>query len=444
MTSHRPRFSKAPSDVAVFRYCLISLMLLAGCGRSSLPTLSSASLGSASLLNKSQSAYHVVYYFEGGKIGSAPQPSSQLLPVNGNLYGTTEDGGTNACGHQGQTEVGCGTVFEVTPNGGFKTIHSFALDSNGFSPFGLLVVGNTFYGSASNGTSGLVFSMSITGKERVLFVFKPQALGPGTLVASGGALYGTTPAGGDLKCKSEGRGGGCGTLFKLAPSPKGIYEETVLHRFSGGPDGFGGGYLTFLDGSLYGSTAFGGGAAGCGAKINGCGTIFRVTPSRQYSVIYRFKSFADGQYPGRLYALKDRVYGLTTAGGTANCGTFFSVTTTGVKQTLYSFKGNADGCFPTGALVYQGGLFYGVTSGSGSPYQRTGFLGTVFAVSTTGEEQVIHNFQKSEKGALPTNGLTPLNNELFGTTFSGGKRGCLPHGFSGCGVIFGLTPSHSI
>jgi hypothetical protein len=160
-------------------------------------------------------------------------------------------------------------------------------------------------------------------------------------------------------------------------------------------------------------------------------------------VIYRFKSFADGQYPGRLLAFKDRIYGLTTAGGTANCGTFFSVTTTGVKQTLYSFKGNADGCFPTGRLVYEGGLFYGVTEGSGSVYQRTGFLGTIFAVSTAGKEQVLHNFEKSDKGASPVNGLTFLNNELFGTSFSGGKRTCKPHTLNGCGVIFGLTPSDS-
>lgn len=442
MTSHRPMFSKAPSDVAVFRCCIISLILLAGCERSALPITSSARMDSASVLHQSQTTYHVVDYFDGGKIGNAPQPSSQLVALNGDLYGTTGAGGTHVCGHQGTTVVGCGSVFKITPNGGFKRIHSFSSDSNGSRPFGLLAVGDTFYGSASTATSGLVFSMSTTGKERVLFVFKPRAIGPGALVASGGALYGLTPAGGDFHCKSEGRGAGCGTLFKLAPSTKGIYEETVLHRFTGGSDGFGGGYLTTLGGSLYGSTAFGGGAAGCGAKINGCGTIFRVSGSGDYSVIYRFKSFADGQYPGRLFALKDRLYGLTIAGGSANCGTFFSVTTTGAKQTLYSFKGNADGCFPTGGLVYEGGLFYGVTNGSGSPYQLNGFLGTVFAVSTTGKEQVIHNFQKSDKGAIPENGLTSLNNELFGTTFSGGKRTCQPHPLDGCGVIFAVTPSH--
>ncbi len=226
-------------------------------------------------------------------------------------------------------------------------------------------------------------------------------------------------------------------------SSSGKFIEKVFHLFAGGLDGVGANYLTVSDGNIYGSTLVGGGASGCGSAKFGCGTIFRVSSSGAYSVVYRFKSYADGQYPESLYALGGMLYGLTERGGAYQCGTFFSLTPAGEKRTLYSFKGNTDGCAPTGALTYTGGQFLGVTLGSSGPYEPTGFLGTVFAVSVAGKETVLHRFHVATGGGLPQYGLTILGNELFGTTFVGDANACHTDGGqkTGCGLVFEITVS---
>jgi uncharacterized repeat protein (TIGR03803 family) len=53
------------------------------------------------------------------------QPQAPLVQAtNGNFYGTTLIGGTNSC-IMGGVNLGCGTVFEITPGGRLTTLHSF-------------------------------------------------------------------------------------------------------------------------------------------------------------------------------------------------------------------------------------------------------------------------------------------------------------------------------
>jgi uncharacterized repeat protein (TIGR03803 family) len=121
----------------------------------------------------------------------------------------------------------------------------------------------------------------------------PQA---GLILDSGGNPYGTTYAGGNLRCAASTNG--CGVVFKLVPNGDGTWTESVLYSFAGGNDGALPAASLIFDsaGSLYGTTYDGG--------INNSGTVFKLTPNRDgswaESVLYRFCSLtncADGEYP---------------------------------------------------------------------------------------------------------------------------------------------------
>ena len=109
---------------------------------------------------------------------------------------------------------------------------------------------------------------------------------------------------------------------------------------------------------------------------------------------YRFGGGNDGQSPqGRLAALNGTLYGTTFWGGTTcggKCGTVFAITTSGQERVLYSFKGPpTDGNNPISDLVAFNGKLYGTTTGGGS---RVGGSGTVFEVDPSGNERVVYSF----------------------------------------------------
>jgi uncharacterized repeat protein (TIGR03803 family) len=212
--------------------------------------------------------YTVLHRFTGGTDGRTPV-SSLWRDSWGNLYGTTRNGGNSACTN------GCGTVFKVSARGVEKIMHRFAGQPNdGANPNAGVVhdsAGN-LYGTTSAGGSanqGTLFRIDATGKETILYSFQggsdgAQPMAP-LVIDSGGNLYGTTSAGGNVSsvCPS-----GCGTVFKLDSSG----AETILHAFAGAPDGDRpeAGLIFGSDGNLYGTTANGGSA--------NAGTVFKITP----------------------------------------------------------------------------------------------------------------------------------------------------------------------
>ena len=123
-------------------------------------------------------------------------------------------------------------------------------------------------------------------------------------------------------------------------------------------------------------------------------------------------------------------YGTTLAGGAAQLwGTVFEVTATGEEKILHSFSGNKDGATPTPGLVIDAhGNLYGTTSGGG----RTG-NGVVFEISPDGTMRILYNFTGGIDGKWPQAGLVadPKGN-LYGTTYYGGAFGA--------GVVFRVTP----
>jgi len=204
---------------------------------------------------ESSGKLNVLHAFAGRPDGSTPD-EAPVLDKAGNLFGTTPYGG-----------YGPGTVFKLAPDGTETILHNFADGENdGAYPYGGVTMdakGN-LYGTTNDGGSGglqqgpgIVYKLAASGKFRVLYHFDAEAHGgypaaPPVLDTSGN-LYGTTTAGGDF---------GSGILYKLAPS--GAF--TVLHSFGGSGDGeYGIGRLAMdSGGSFYGVTSGGGGACDCG------------------------------------------------------------------------------------------------------------------------------------------------------------------------------------
>jgi uncharacterized repeat protein (TIGR03803 family) len=407
----------------------------------------------------------VVYSFQGGSDGAIPPAglitnvTDRLFNRSGTLYGTTSQGGGTGCtNNPGQPGPGCGTVFAVTPNGGEGVLHSFQGGIDGALPSGNLInVGGSFYGTTNQGGGtgcgsngnpgagcGTVFKVAPLGVESVLHSFQGGTDGANPsagLVNVGGTFYGTTFGGGGMGCG----GSGCGTVFKVTPN--GI--ESVIYSFKGGSDGA----LPLSDlinvgGTLYGTTQFGGGGMGCSGGA-GCGTVFKVTPKGVESVLYSFKGGSDGANPqGRLINVSGTLYGTTYGGGATGpgcasngCGTVFKVTLTGVESVLHSFQGGSDGANPNAGLVNVGGTLYGTTTQGGDGTGvgcAEGGCGTVFKVTPKGVESVVHS-QGGSDGASPSGDLINVLGTLYGTTNQGSGTGCGGPG-NGCGTVFKVTP----
>ena len=138
----------------------------------------------------------------------------------------------------------------------------------------------------------------------------------------------------------------------------------------------------------------------------------------------------DGHYPdASLINVNGTLYGTTLGGGANGDGTVFAITTSGSETVLYSFKGGSgDGENPYASLINVDGKLYGTTTEGGA---NGG--GTVFAISTSGTETVLHSFKGRQGGGdKPYASLIKVNRRLYGTTYAGGANGC--------GIAFSLTP----
>lgn len=235
--------------------------------------------------------------------------------MNGLMYGTTLNGGCSSSSCVGSCN--CGTIYTITPSGTVRQIYAFiSLEFDGGLPStGLTYLNGGFYGT----TRYTIFKIRPSGRFYTLHRFHGGADGAqpeGDLLAFNGSLYGTAFAGG-TGCA----GNGCGVVFKLSTSGK----ERILYRFKGGADGRNpsAGLIAFNN-QLYGTTSAGG---SCNGDPSGCGTIFAVNPSSGAErVLYRFKGGTDGEQPGRgrLIAVNATLYGTTAKGGMKHRGTVFS------------------------------------------------------------------------------------------------------------------------
>lgn len=185
-------------------------------------------------------------------------------------------------------------------------------------------------------------------------------------------------------------------------------------------------------GNLYGTTTSGG--------AHGQGTVFRISASGVEKVIYSFcaqQSCTDGASPfdGLIADKSGNAYGTTYSGGAHGLGTVFKISASGVESVLYSFCAAstcADGANPYAGLIMDAaGNLYGTTLGGGANNN-----GTVFELSTTGSETVLHAFQNTPDFATPYSGLTMDNlGNLYGTTWFGGAKNS--------GGVFEISPNQT-
>jgi uncharacterized repeat protein (TIGR03803 family) len=277
--------------------------------------------------------------------------------------------------------------------------------------------GETEYGGSSG--DGAIFEIGATGTERIVYSFKGGTDGAtpilGTLVDAGGTLYGTTSAGGDSECSVQ-NSVGCGIVFSVTPSG----TEKVLYRFSGKPDGaIPIGSLIDLNGTLYGTTSFGG--------AHNAGSVFKMSASGTERILYSFKGFPDGQNPyAGVTESGGTLYGTTAFGGAYDdSGTVFSVSASGTERVLHSFEGYPDGADPFASLIVVDGLLYGTTQfGGKSGDDCTGHgvpgCGIVFSITTAGSQKVIYRFRGEPDGSNPWASLIYQSGEFYGATVSGG------------------------
>jgi len=328
----------------------------------------------------------VLYTFTGGADGALPS-GGLLRDAMGSLYGTTQFGGDLNC----FDSSGCGTVFRLNKAGKETVLHSFAGGTDdGSLPFGNLIrdaAGNLYGTTVSGGAGGvgIIFKLDTTGKETVLHAFAGEdGANPssGLVRDAAGNLYGTTQFGGKSDCPF---GGGCGVVFKLDQ----VGNETVLHSFTGGPDGGQpmSGLVRDAAGNLYGTTFLGGDPSCPQSSPFGCGTVFRVDAAGNETTLYRFAGYTGGANPlGNL--IRDaagHIWGTTSDGGAFGNGTVFRLSPDGTEIVLHNFDGGGpEGAAPLGGVIRDAaGNFYGTTSAGGdnSCHDVNG-CGTVFKIAT--------------------------------------------------------------
>jgi uncharacterized repeat protein (TIGR03803 family) len=284
-----------------------------------------------------------IYTFQGGERGSSPAPGL-VADATGNLFGAAS-----------------GIVFKISPNGTEHVFHTFN-GYDGADPRGDLIIdsngnlyGTTYQGGASN--YGTVYRLNHRGKITMLYSFPGGGGGAypnaGLYRDTGGNLYGTTLQGGQ-GCE----GSGCGTVFEVTPDGTG----KVLYAFMGGNDGANpiGSVVMDASGALYGGTQYGG--LDCYHFGFGCGTLFKVTASGNETVLHTFTG-DDGATPdgGLIRDASGNLYG-AAGGGADKSGVVFEFTDAGEMKTLYSFTGAGDGNEPSSHLIMdEGGNLYGAT-----------------------------------------------------------------------------------
>lgn len=398
--------------------------------------------------------YHVLYNFQGGKDGTFPI-GALVSDAAGNLYGVTTGGGLGGNG-------GCGTIFElVRRNGGWvhKVLYRFPGKANeGCYPYANLESdgkGNLYgttesgggQGNCSGETCGTVFELApVAGdkwKATVLHRFAGGQDGAipiaGVVLDKAGNVYGTTTDGGGTSC-------GCGTVFELTPMQSGGWNEKIIHSFSGS-DGANPFNVIFDGvGNLYGVGDSGG--------LYDVGVAFELSPSGggtwNESVIYDFSS--DGEFPlSGLTFNEHNLYGATAGGGAGNWGTVFELKHESngnwSHSVLYSFSGHKDGRTPLGSPVFdKSGNLYSSTGGDVScVHQNRWGCGNVFKLTHANGQwriTVLHTFTGGDSGggAFPSQPMFGTRGHLYGVAYQGGDGQCGGGEWSGCGVVFEITP----
>ena len=330
-------------------------------------------------------------------------PNGSLVQgPDGSLYGTTT-----------------GAIFRITTSGEETTLYSFSSGVGGTAAGLILANDGNFYGTTKGDglggdISGSVYRISPGGAESQVYIWSRPDSGDlplygGVIQASDGLLYGTAYG---------------SSVFSLTTAGGGEKEVPVLEY---GSDVVTSSLVQARDGNLYGATTY--------------GSVFKVVPASGSSTVTIIGSIGTGSaYFGSAFSLIEggdgNLYGTTSYGGSPSatcpngCGTVFKVTPTGVTTLLHSFGANpVDGQNPSGALVLASdGNFYGTTAAGGSPNsdcKSASGCGTLYEITSDGTEAVLYSFGTgASDGTGPSGALLQTSDgSLYGTTASGGSTG---------------------
>ena len=306
--------------------------------------------------------YTSLYSLKGITDGAGPAFGSLAIGPKGSLFATTEGGGY------------LGTAFEVCPASNCKSretvVHSFGHGTDGIEPIGGLAfdAAGNFYGTTLLGgtlANGTVFQGTWSGTGwivRQIYDFGASSTDAvnavaGVTIDPQGNLYGTTSFGGTF---------GVGAIYKLTPSGSG-WTESILYNFQGTDDGQNpvGGVILDQAGNLYGTTFDGG--------TNGGGTVYELSPSGTFNVLYSFVGGYGGPYNKLTFDAQGNLYGFTNAEGLYGFGSIFKLSpgTSGWTLTdLHDFTNGTDGGLPYGSVaVDTNGNVFGTAVTGGSDNQ---------------------------------------------------------------------------
>jgi uncharacterized repeat protein (TIGR03803 family) len=301
----------------------------------------------------------------------------------------------------------------------FTVLHPFTSDDGGPLEAGLILSGNTLYGTAeNNGTygSGSVFKVNADGSgftnfynftatSNPLYTNSDGAYPIASLALAGNTLYGTASRGGK----------GSGTVFKINTDGSGftnLYSFTTATNapsYTNSDGAYPEAGLLFAGGRLYGMASSGG--------LYGNGTVFALsTNGSSFTNLHSFVLTEGGQPEGNLILSGQTLFGTADNGGTNGTGSIFSITTNGMTfRNLYSFSSffgphntNGDGAFLSGGLLLSGNMLFGMANYAGAAGN-----GTVFAVTTNGTAFTnLHSFTATS-GTPATTATAPIQSAAW-------------------------------
>jgi uncharacterized repeat protein (TIGR03803 family) len=338
----------------------------------------------------------VVAFWCNQNFTSCPNGFDPTLPPiqlsDGNLYVATWWAG------QGNPNAG-GTVFRTAPGGQGLVIHTFQSSSigggfpNGEHPVIALTQGTdgNLYGVTEQGgayNSGVMYKLARNGSFQVLYNFCslsgcPDGPGPLTL-ANDGNFY----------------GGEFHTIFRI--TPQGTWS--LVHALDPSTEGNAGALIQATDGNFYGA-----------GWINGKGTIFRVTSSGAFTILYEFP-LGQAVSSNLAQASDGYIYGATNESGSGTG--IFRMSLSGNLQFIHEMT-DGEGYDPIQLLQASDGNLWGL-----SDFRN----GSFFSITLGGASITSGAFNCSSTGCQPQGMVEGKDGNFYGTAIMGGAAPGNPEG----------------